>query len=210
MYFAFYNRLDSVSRLKMTYDSYSKSLTPYNFTIHRLSIVSSDKNIYKKVKNQIVNQLSNNDYLKELLRTDSIILNKRDTALLVQVQKTDSLVNVYLKIRINESQKEQTSGSSSTNLYMGSAESASGSLIVNELNVIQQRLKHENQRIEIDSIRAIRKNIINVLACFPESGYNINDWTDKKKFVLPIALVSLTLLVFSFIGLGKFLETESP
>src|SRR5690606_5815103 len=122
-----------------------------------------------------------------------------------QVQKTDSLVDAYLKIRINESEKEQIPGSG-TNLYMGDAESAGGSLIVDESRVVQQRLRYEDHRRKIDSIKAVQKNIINVIANFPESGYDIREWYDKMKFVLPLVLFGITFLTFLVLGLGKFLK----
>ncbi|WNH13983.1 hypothetical protein [Thalassobellus suaedae] len=208
MYSAFYNRLDSLSRLEMTYDRFKESLTTYSFPIHRIGVASTDRNLYKKIEESFVDQLCDNDYLEDILKSNSEILEKKDYSLLQQVQKTDSLAKEYLKIRINESQKEQIPGSG-TNLYMGDAESAGGSLIVDESKIIQQRLSYENRRREIDSTKAIQKNIINVLANFPKSGYDIREWTDKKKFVLPIVFVVLALLVFSFIGLGDFLKKQS-
>ncbi|WNH08625.1 hypothetical protein [Thalassobellus suaedae] len=208
MYSSFYKQLDSLSRLEMTYDRFKESLTPYNFSIHRLGVASTDRNLYAKIENSFVNQLSDNDYLEDILKSNSEILDKKDYSLLQQVQKTDSLAKEYLKIRINESQKAQTPGAG-TNLYMGDAESAGGSLIVDESKIIQQRLGYENRRRKIDSTKAIQKNIVNVLANFPKSGYDIRKWTDKKKFVLPIVFVVLTLLVFCFIGLGDFLKKQS-
>ncbi|MFI1744749.1 hypothetical protein [Thalassobellus sediminis] len=208
MYSEFYLKLDSISRLEMTYKRYKESLTPYNYSIHRIGVASTDRNLYKKIENSFVKGLSNNDYLVEMLEASDSILNRKDKSLRVQVEKTDDLVDEYLKIRINESEKEQIPGSG-TNLYMGDAESTGGSLIVDESKVLQQRLRYENLRREIDSTKAIQKNIINVLANFPESGYDIREWTDKKKFVLPIVLFLITLFVFSFIGLGRFLDTQS-
>ncbi|MEL0455286.1 hypothetical protein WJN01_03515 [Flavobacteriaceae bacterium SZ-1-7] len=207
MYSDFYQRLDSVSRLEMTYDRYRESLTPYNYSIHRVGVASTDKNIYKKIEESFIHQISGNKYLNELLEANKKILEKKDNVLQKQVQKTDSLVEEYLKIRINESQKEQIPNSG-TNVYLGDAQSAGGSLIVDEAKIVNQRLYYENQRRLIDSTLAVKKYIVNVLANFPESGYDISEWYEKKKFLLPVALFTITLLVFSFIGLGKFLENQ--
>ncbi|MFI1772631.1 hypothetical protein [Thalassobellus citreus] len=208
MYSEFYLKLDSISRLEMNYKRYKESLTPYNYSIHRIGVMSTDRNIYKKIEESFVKGLSNNDYLDNMLKSNLEILDKKENSLRIQVEKTDSLATEYLKIRINESQKEQSPGSG-TNLYLGDAESTGGSLIVDESKVLKQRLTYENLRREIDSTRAIQKNIINVLANFPESGYDISEWTDKKKFVLPIVLSVITLLVFSVVGLGDFLKNQS-
>jgi len=205
-YSEFYSRLDSISRLEMTYDRYKGSLTPYVYKIHQIGVASTDKTIYKKIENAFVSQLSNNDYLEDLLKVNKENLEKQDQSLVIQLQKTDSLVNEYLKIRVNESQKEMVPGSG-TNLYMGNAES--GNLIIDESKVIEKRLELESQRRGVNLQKVEQGNVVNILAGFPDSGYDIREWTDKKKFVLPIILFSLTLFVFTFLGFGKYLEKES-
>jgi hypothetical protein len=190
----------------MTYDRYKESLTPYNFDIHKIGVASTDKTIYKKIEDAFVSQISSNDYLESLLTVNKENLERQDKTLAVQIQKTDSLVNEYLKIRVNESQKEMIPGSG-TNLYMGDAESSN--LIVDESKVIEKRLELEAQRRSVNQRKVEQQGVVNVLAGFPESGYDISKLTDKKKFVLPIILFSLTFLVFAFLGLGKYLEKES-
>lgn len=206
MYSLFYTKLDSISRLEMTFDRYKESLTPYNFIIHKIGVASTDNKIYKKIEKTFVAQLSNNTYLKELVEVNKLNLEKKDKALLAQVQKTDSLVNEYLKIRINESQKELVPGSG-TNLYMGDAESSN--LIVDESKIIEKRLELEAQRRQVNQDKIEQENVVNVLAGFAESGYDISEWYDKMKFLIPLILFFVTLFVFAFLGLGKYLAKES-
>ena len=99
MYSSFYTKLDSVSRLEMTFDRYKQSLTPYNFKIHQIGVASTDKTIYKKIENAFVSQISSNDYLESLLTVNRENLERQDKTLAVQIQKTDSLVNEYLKTK---------------------------------------------------------------------------------------------------------------
>jgi len=205
MYSNFYIRLDSLSRVTMTFDLYKESLTPYNYTIHKLGVASTDKSIYKKIEDAFTLQLSNNEYLKELVSVNRQNLVKEEQTLSQQVEKTDSLVQEYLKIRVNQSEKELIPGSG-TNLYMGDAESSN--LIVDESIVIEKRLALERQKRRINLYLVEQKNVVNVLAGFPNSGYDISEWTDKKKFVFPIILFILTLIIFTFLGLKNFLEKE--
>ncbi|MGK0255327.1 MAG: hypothetical protein ACI9OE_002856 [Mariniflexile sp.] len=206
MYSTFFMRLDSISRLDMTYKQFKESLTPYNFNIHQIGVASTDKGVFKKIEKAFLGQISGNTYLEELVEVNKLNLEKKDAALAQQVQKTDSLVDEYLKIRINESNKESIPGSG-TNLYMGDAESSN--LIVDESKLIEKRLELEDQRRQINTDKVKQQHVINVLANFPESGYDIREWTDKMKFVLPLILLTLTLLVFTAIGLGKYLNKES-
>ena len=207
MYSEFYGRLDSISRLEMNYVRFKESLTPYNFKIHRIGVASTDKYIYKKIKKSFVAQLSGNQYLNDLVEVTQSNLKKKDKDLVIQLQKTDSLVDEYLKIRISESKKEGKVNSGGTNLYMGN--SASTSLIVDESGLVDKQLVIENERRQINSDLVKQRSVVNVLADFPKSGYDISTWTDKKKFVLPIVLFLITLLVFLTIGFGKFLKNQS-
>ncbi len=206
MYSDFYLKLDSVSRIDMTYDRYKKALNSYNYRTHKIGVASTDKMIYKKIEGAFINEIVGNDYLEDLVKSNAEILKRKDKSLEKQVKITDSLVNEYLKIRINESKKEQIQGSG-TNLYMGDSESSN--LIVDESSIIRSRLTYENARRNIDSLLVAEKNVINVLAKFPKSGYDIDKWHDKMKFVLPIVFLSLILIVFSFLSLGKYLKEET-
>ncbi len=206
MYSNFYTQLDSVSRVETSYEKYKKSLTPYNFNIHIIGVASTDKSIYKKIEKAFINEISGNPYLNELVEVNKLNLEQADKVLSREIQKTDSLLNEYLKIRISESKKEPIPGTG-TNLYMGNAES--NNLIVNESSIIDKILSFEAQRRGINTERVTQKNVINVLANFPESGYDISKWYDKMKFLLPLILFSLTLLTFTLIGIGKYLDKES-
>lgn len=206
MYSQYYKRLDSVSRAEVSYNDYKEDLTPYNFSIHKIGVSSTDKYIYKKIEKAFISQLSENTYLRELVEVNKLNLEKRDKVLFQQVQKTDSLVDEYLKIRINESRKESIPGTG-TNLYMGNAES--NNLIVDESKVIGKRLELESERRQINQLKVEQQGVINVLADFPESGYDVREWYDKMKLLLPLVLLTLTLLTFMFIGLKKYIEDQT-
>ena len=205
-YSEFYRRLDSVSRIKMTYDRYKNSLTAYNFPVHKIGVASIDKSIYKKIEKSFIKEISTNDYLKDLVRVNQENLIKEDVSLLKQIKKTDSLVEEYLKIRINESKKEAVAGAG-TSLYMGNAESTN--LIVDEAKIIETQRELEAQRRKINTFKVEQKNAVNVLANFPEFGYDIREWYDKMKILVPVVFFLLLLVIFSVISLGKYLGEES-
>jgi hypothetical protein len=82
-------------------------------------------------------------------------------------------------------------------------------LIVNETDIIENILTLENQRRQINVYKVTQKSAINVLSNFPENGYSMGEWHDRMKFLLPLILLTLTLLIFTLIGLGKYLDKES-
>ncbi|MEL0651797.1 hypothetical protein V6246_10220 [Algibacter sp. TI.3.09] len=205
-YSDFYKKLDSTSRLEMNYERFKKSLSSYDFRIHLIGVSTTNKKIYKSIEEAFVKEISRNTYLEEIVEVNLENLNRKDDALLVQIQKTDSLVKEYLSIRINESEKENLTGSG-TNLYMGNTES--GSLIMDESVIIEKRLDLEAQRRMINKDKVEQKNVINVIANFPTNGYDISNWYEKNKFLIPIILFVLTFSIFMIVGLGKYLDKES-
>ena len=111
MYSEFRLSLDSLSRLEITYDDYKESLYDYNFEFHKIAVSSTDKSLFKKIEGIFVDQISNNSYLKGLIEVNKLNLEKKDQVLLLQIQKTEFLVDEYLKIRQKESEKEAVAGS---------------------------------------------------------------------------------------------------
>ncbi|OBQ54924.1 hypothetical protein JJL45_03285 [Tamlana sp. s12] len=207
MYSEFYTKLDSLSRTEMTYDRYLRSLTATNYPIHQIGVIATDKSIFKKIEPGVKQKLIDNPYLENLVLANKRNLEMEEKALQSQIQKTDSLANEYLKIRINESRKDPVQGSG-TNLYMA-GDSNSNGLLVDESKVIEKRLDLEELRREVNLRKAQEFGVINIVAGFPETGYDVRGWADKKKFMYPIVLFGLTFAFFAFLGLGKFLEAES-
>lgn len=205
LYSGFYKNLDSASREEVTYNEYKESLTPFDFKIHRIGVASTDKHLYKKIEENFKKEIIQNSYLEELVRVNIENLKREELALNEQLIKNDSLVKEYLRIRKNESEKPPAEGSG-TNLYMG--DSGSNSLLVDESKIIEKTLALEQKKRNVYSNLVEEKGVINVLAGFPQTGYDISEWTDKKINVLPLIFAGIILLVFSFLSIGRFLERE--
>lgn len=207
MYSDYYKNLDSVSRVETSYENYKKSLTPHNFKIHRIGVATTDKQLYKKIEKAFTKELTNNDYLYDLLEVSQENLTREDLTLKTQVSKTDSLVAEYLKIRVNESNRQTVPGGSSTNLYMGNTEA--NNLIVDETRLIDKRLDLEASRRYVNTNRVEQQDVINVLAGFPKSGYDISVWYQKMRLVFPILFFAAVFAFFLLFGLKKYLDSES-
>ncbi|MCH4552123.1 hypothetical protein [Aestuariibaculum lutulentum] len=206
MYSLYFSRLDSITQLEMTYDKFKDALTDYNFNIHRIGVASINKSIFKKIEKKFEEELVNNTYLEELKNVNQENLTRKEQSLSIQVKKTDSLIDMYLKIRMKESDKE-AGNQSGTTLYMGDADS--GNLVVDESKVLDKRLDLESQLRGVFKDKVEQDHVVNVLAGFPKTGYDISDWTSKKKIVLPIVLLGLTLILFVLLGISKYIKEQT-
>jgi hypothetical protein len=200
------NELDSISRLEATFKDFEDGLPKYSFVIHKINAISTDKIIFKKLKETLLAEINSNKYLTAIKKVTLDNLEKRKEEIDNEVEVLNALKEEYLKIRIIESKKEASIGSG-TNLYLGNAEK--NELIKDETSLVKRIYELENEKQALDVSKVQNQNIVNIISDFPTSGYITEEWYNKMKFILPIASFGITILIFMFLGLDKFLKQES-
>lgn len=203
MYSEFRENLDSVSQSETTFDSYVESLSGYEQPVHQIGVASTDKFIYKKIEDAFIKELANNDYLNELAAVNTENIKSEVKTLDNQVQKTDVLIEEYLKIKIAQSQKQESGG---TNIYMGDADTDEST--VNEAELLKEQLRLESQKRDAQQKLVAERDVLSVISGFPSSGYDTREWYEKYIIAIPLALVSIMAFIFILIGLGKFLKGQ--
>ena len=203
MYSEFREHLDSVSQSEITFDSYVESLDAHEKPVHQIGVASTDKFIYKKIEDAFVEELANNDYLDELTAVNIENLKSEIKTLDNQVQKTDVLIEEYLNIKIAQSQRPESNG---TTLYMGDAES-SGST-VNEAELLKTQIQLDSIKRNAVQKLVAEREVLSVISGFPPSGYDTTPLIDKYFVKVPLVLFVLTVVVFMLIGLGQFLKAQ--
>ncbi|WP_054852290.1 hypothetical protein [Olleya sp. ITB9] len=208
MYIEYRSTLDSVSKLKSTFKDYLKGLNNYSFTAHKLAVLSTDKNIYKNLKNNFIAFLRKNPYLDSLKNINIINIKAKITDLKSQINKLDSLNNSYLSIRIKESDKSVNSkGSNGTNFYMGNSQP--NELLVDESKITSLLFSLKQEKTELENELNLNQNIIDVVSDFPPSGYDVSKWTDYKKYTLPILTLIFIFIVIMLLNLNRFLKQHN-
>lgn len=203
MFDKFYTGLDSITRIETTYDDYLKQLSSYNYKTHRIGVASTDKTIFPRLREKLVMAISENKYLNKLLEVNQKNFDSEIETLTNQGKEVDGLVERYLEIRKRESEKEPIPGSG-TNLYLGNAQQSE--LLINEAELIKEKLIFESQIRGIAEAKVLNENILSVLSDFPETGYEMQEWYKKNKFIYPALFIVITFLAFIFIRLGAFVR----
>ena len=201
MYSEYRQNLDSVSQSELTFEIYKESLADYELPVHQIGVAATDKFIYKEIEKAFVEELANNDYLLELSEVNTENLISEVETLEKQVDKTDFLIEEFLKIKIAQSQKPESNG---TNLYMGDSESDKSA--INEGQLLKEQLRLQEDKREAMRKLVEERDVISVISGFPSSGYDTREWTDKYYYTIPLALFSITLFAFLLLGLGQFLK----
>ena len=201
------SQLDSVSLLDVSYDRYVESLAFYNFVIHKVSVVSSDKFIFQKLVGDFSQEISTNTNIK---RKREILIenwNREIATLDKQIREIDSLANQYLKIRIAESEKEALPNTGSS-LFLGGTEQKSD--LIDESKLLQQKYSLEAKKRGILEALSDNDSPVNVIADFPSSGYESSEWYTKMKLVLPIVFFALTFFgSLAYLLLGYLKEQDA-
>jgi len=202
----FKNQLDSVSASEASYDNFIENIPVHGYRLHKISVVTTDKFLYKKLQGKLISKMIINEYLLSLQHVDSLNLELERKSLIKEQIQTDSLAKEYLKLRIKESEKKPAPAVAGTNFYMGAAQEKN--ILVNETALFQKKFSLEARKREIEKGLVTQSNIVNIIADFPASGYTVSKWTDKKKFILPILFFTITFLGSTLLLLSKYLSKE--
>ena len=198
--------LDSVSQLTANYENFKKNLSSQRFTIHKIQVKLSSKEIPVGLRENLISYLSSNEYLEKLRDKTQLNFDSESAILEEQTAALDSLSSEYLKIRINESKKESVAGSG-TNLYMANG-TDQNTLLVDETELLKRKYELEERKREIEIEKVDKEDILIVISDFPNSGYDISTITSMNKFKYPIGLFGLTFAILMAINLMKYLKKQ--
>ena len=201
----FKNELDSLSQENLVYDDYKNTLTDISYKRHKIEIQSTDQFVFKEIGKKISSMLINNEYLEKFKNSNNEAIQEEINNLDRLEKQIDSLVNTYLTIRQKEADK-QPSNNSGTNLYM--ADANSNSLLIDESKLILKKTELKQRKTYLKEKLLETDNVVNIIGQLPEAGYNITGILGLNMVRIPLLFFTITLLIFSFYGLFKYLETK--
>ena len=114
--------------------------------------------------------------------------------------QTDSLLSLFEEVRIVEAKKEFSNG---TNLYM--SEKAEDNT---EISLLNRKIELSEKLEEIRIAKLKAKNVVDIVAAFPEVGYLENSFLKNKKVQGMLAGVILLSLFYAVIYLDAFLISK--
>jgi len=202
-YVDYYKELDSTTKADFTYEKYMDGLNYYSFKQHKIGVAATNKYVFRKLKGGLINELNNNTYIQDLKVINQSNLQTNQRYLESQLNKMDSLYNTGLKLRLIEAEKD-IPAYSGTVLNMGGTQQQSNQIDESRILSLKEKVQEKQLELQIEQVKT--KNLVNVLANFTETGYDISKWTDKYVYTLPLFLISLTLLSFAVINLGRSVE----
>jgi hypothetical protein len=195
----FIAKLDSNVVENIDFDKFSDNIPKEEFLYHVISVESTSRQLFGKLEKPIINSLARNPYYSKLLETEVNNLKSQENVLIISMIELDSLRQLYKKLSINESVKENAS----TNFYLGNSE-----IDKRDIVVFDKYIKANIDLVEVRSEMNLKNEIVNVVSSFNKTGAKVKGIfsnTMIQGFIGGILLVFLYLLILES---NRFLITQ--
>ena len=193
--------LDSLVATEMSYKQYVKQISDFERKTHMLKVESTQQDVFSKLLSPLIKSVSEPTYFKEQQATQLANLELMDSITQASIVQADSLLSLFEEVRIIEANKEFSNG---TNLYMSeSTEDNAEIALLNRKITLSEQI----EQIRLDKLKA--KNVVDVVAAFPDVGYlDESFWKNKKTQGIAAGLMLLSLFYLT-IHLDAFLKSKS-
>ena len=184
-YDGFVSSVDTTTIKNYTFVEFKTSFTEYDYRLHKVTVTSTQNNVFDKLNDVIISSVVNNNYFNRIKTITNKNLNRTDSLYRQNLIQVDSLRNVYMKVMIEES-KKQTSG---TSIDLGGQESKTKEIDLFATN------REINQDLEKIAIRkSTEYDVINVISNFQPIGTEVKGVT--KNYIILLASLGGALMIF--------------
>ena len=197
--------LDSVLASTIDYDTYYRSINPWEFREQQLIINSKEKANLNPVFEAIIEKINNSEYFKRENEKDINQLNNKENALKEVLIKSDSLINIYK--RVLEMPLDQASGSQTSITIEGSDQIDK----TKEFELYKSELEIRRELVQIERDREDKKQILEIMSNKQENSVidtkiRLLDMAINQKLFYMMAFTFLTIAILMFLNFIKFLE----
>ena len=193
--------LDSLVATEMSYKQYVKQISDFERKIHLLKFESTQQDVFQSLLAPLTASVAQVNYFKDQQATKLANLELMDSITQVSIVQADSLLSLFEEVRIVEANKAFSNG---TNLYMSEAteDNAEIALLNRKITLAEQI-----EKIRLDKLKA--RNVVDVVAAFPEVGYlEESFWKNTKTQGIGVGLLFLSLFYLT-LYLDTFLKSKS-
>ncbi|OQD44254.1 hypothetical protein BUL40_01480 [Croceivirga radicis] len=194
----FVKELDTSTIKAIEFESYLQNFNSLDARFHQISLISTDNSVAKKAQQSIVKSISSNDYFKLQKQINDINIKLQDSIITQQLSEVDSLQQLYKTILVKEAEKPMQG----TNINLAE----NGQSQNKELALVKEREILKRNLVALNQERANKSSILNVISDFPNRGVKVKGFWNSYKFVLPLLLLGVILIVLALRDLNRFLR----
>lgn len=195
----FIAKLDSNVIENIDFEKFSENIPKEEFLYHVIYVESTSRILFSKLEKPIVNSLAQNPYYAKLLETEINNLKSQENVLNISMIELDSLRQLYKKLSINESVKENAS----TNFYLGNSEIDNRDIVI-----FDKYIKANIDLVEVRSELNLKNEIVNVVSSFNKTGAKVKGLFRNSMIVGFLAGILLVFIYLLIIESNRFLITQ--
>ena len=195
----FIAKLDSNVVENVDFERFSENIPKEEFLYHVVYVESTNRVLFSKLEKPIVNSLAENPYYSKLLETEVNNLKSQENVLNISMIELDSLRQLYKRLSINESMKENAS----TNFYLGNSE-----IDKRDIVVFDKYIKANIDLVEVRSEMNLKNEIVNVVSSFNKTGAKVKGLFRNSMIIGFLGGVLLVFIYLLIIESNRFLITQ--
>lgn len=183
----FIAKLDSNVIENIDFEKFSENIPKEEFLYHVIYVESTSRILFSKLEKPIVNSLAQNPYYAKLLETEINNLKSQENVLNISMIELDSLRQLYKRLSLNESIKENAS----TNFYLGNSE-----IDKRDIVVFDKYIKANIDLVDVRSEMNLKNEIVNVVSSFNKTGAKVKSLMRNS---MVIGFFGGIFLIFSYL-----------
>ncbi|MFI8603717.1 hypothetical protein ACIGCP_04615 [Cellulophaga baltica] len=194
----FVKSLDTTTQKAIDMEAYLKNFNSLDARFHTIALIATNNGVGKKIQDAIINSISRNDYFNLQKDISDINIKLQDSIYSKQITEIDSLQLLYKRVMLKEADKPMQG----TNISLGEG----GNKDNKELSLINKMEELKESLVLLNEEKANKSSILNVISAFPRKGVAIKGIWNSYKFIVPLALLSITLFILSLLSLNRYLK----
>ena len=194
---------DTASASKVDYKDFVKNLSDYDNKYHKIVVESTNRYIYTKLQNNIIDLIERNEYFKSNVKIKAENINKSDSIYKKQLEDIDDLREVYNKVLLASSKADDSNSPRTGGNTFNFAQDDNKT---NEIQLLKESRIINDKLTELNDERIRLTSIINVIADFNPIGIPVTSLARNKIVIWSIIFAILSLVVIMVNELNKFLN----
>ncbi|TCI84769.1 hypothetical protein [Tenacibaculum sp. M341] len=191
--------IDTTTVKDYSYTKFQNSFTKFDYKVHKVSVTTTQNDVFMKLSNAIISSIINNDYFKNLKKINKQNLLRTDSLLRKNLQQADSLHYVYKKVMLKEAQTAQ----SGTNINLSETKAEK----VKELDLFTTNIELNKSLVDVNNDLSETSEVINIVSNFQPVGHQIKEINRNKGFQFAVASFLLMIVFLLLLKLNRFLNT---
>lgn len=189
--------VDTLTVKSYSYNRFKVMFTDYDYRIHKINVEATKNNVFSKLGNVIISNITKNAYFNKFKELTNEDLNRSDSILRNNLKQIDSLRKVYMQAILDDAKKE----SSGTNIDLGNSNKS-----VKELDLFETNRRLNKDLTKIAKAKSEKSEVVNIISNFQPVGYKIAGIKKNYAFLFAAAAAALMIFFLLLLKLNKFLE----